>query len=183
MFHLAQFIAACRTAAAADHPTLAVREVLQRAIADPSAIDAALGTEPPRMGETTRYDFLHQASDLTVLKVVLAGAVRSPPHNHLTWAVIGMYRGAERSVFYRCRDGGLIECGGHELRPGETMVLDSEAIHGIANPLDEPSFALHVYGASLANPARSLWHPVTLREEGFSVAALQAYERQMTPGR
>jgi predicted metal-dependent enzyme (double-stranded beta helix superfamily) len=63
-------------------------------ICDPAAIEAALRTEGQIDRNAAQYTFLHQSSDLTVIKVVMPGQLESPPHNHLAWVVIGMYRGA-----------------------------------------------------------------------------------------
>ena len=65
MFDLDQFVADCRSALAADRSPKHVREVVARAVSDPTSVLKGLG-EPTRAGLNTLY----QSSDLTVLNVV-----------------------------------------------------------------------------------------------------------------
>ena len=161
-------------------PPFVVSEILSLLIQSPESIDAFLGPGNPEENETAQYQFLHQSPELTILRVIMPEHLQSPPHNHLVWAVIGMYRGRENNVFYR-RDGARIEKVGHRnLVAPEVMVLAPDTIHGISNPLAQRSYALHVYGGALANPARSLWNPFTFGEEPFRLPELLKYEREMT---
>jgi predicted metal-dependent enzyme (double-stranded beta helix superfamily) len=179
MFTTAQFIDDCRNALAMSEPTVAVNRILAEAIKDPGAIDAAIGPGDPSENESAQYHFLHQSPELTIMRVIMPEHLQSPPHNHLVWAVIGMYRGGENNVFYRRNGERIEESGRHNLSAPEVMELAADIIHGISNPLDRRSYALHVYGGSLANPARSLWNPFTLREEPFQLPAMLQYEREM----
>jgi len=92
--YLPNFIEACRTALKQPDPAHAVWSIMSAIICDPAAIEAALRTEGQIDRNAAQYTFLHQSSDLTVMKVVMPGQLESPPHNHLAWVVIGMYRGA-----------------------------------------------------------------------------------------
>ena len=58
---LEQFIADCKTAVTDRAPTKAVREVVERAVADPAALLKALGT--PERGGVNR---IHVSDDLTL---------------------------------------------------------------------------------------------------------------------
>src|SRR5262245_29943070 len=75
-FDLDDFLDACRTAMADDDGRRAVREVVRKAMEDPTAVGEAL---KPEMGGFT---LLHHAADLTVLHVVWAPGMRIYPHNH-----------------------------------------------------------------------------------------------------
>ncbi len=178
-FELAGFIEACRSAQRSADPSLEVERLMSQALAKPKVMAAALGAGEPASGHSADYVFLHQSAELTVLKVAMPGKLRSPPHNHFTWAVVGMYAGEEDNVFYRREGSRIVESGRRRLVAPQAMRLARDTIHGIANPLPRPSHALHVYGASLANPARSLWNPFTLEEEPFQVPAMLAYEREL----
>ncbi len=180
MFTISRFIADCHSALATSDPALAVSEILADAIADPAAIDAELGPGDPMANESAQYDFLHQSPELTILRVIMPEYLQSPPHNHLVWAVIGMYRGREDNVFYRRQDDHIAATAHRNLFAPEVLVLPADTIHGIANPLPEQSFGLHVYGGTLANPARSLWDPFTLAEKPFQLPVMLQYEREMT---
>src|SRR3546814_1116428 len=106
MFDLDRFIADFRAALreSADHKP--VREVVARAVAEPSAVLKGLG-EPQRAG----IQKLHHADDLTVLNVVWAPRMTIMPHNHRMWAVIGIYTGREDNVFWRRVPDGQDEIG------------------------------------------------------------------------
>jgi predicted metal-dependent enzyme (double-stranded beta helix superfamily) len=95
MFDIEQFLAECRAAITESEPRAAVRQVLERAVAAPEHVAAALPTE--RAGVVPLYT----ADDLSVLHVVWAPGMRFRPHNHLMWAAIGMYGGQEDNAFYR----------------------------------------------------------------------------------
>ncbi len=179
MFDLSRFIEACQSLLRIDDPSRAIEGLMSRALIDAGAMEAALGSGEPKNTHSADYTFLHQSPDLTVLKVGMPGALMSPPHNHLTWVVVGMYCGQEENIFYRRESARIVEMGWRRLVAPEVMRLAPDAIHGIANPLPQASHALHVYGASLANPARSLWNPFTLEEERFEVPAMLEYERQL----
>jgi len=179
MFTVPAFIDAVRSSIASPDPAESVFRLLSEAISQPAAVDAALQAEGLVTPDRPQYAVLHQSADLTVLHVVLPGGLEGPPHNHLAWVAIGMMRGREESIQYRRSGAGLVETGRQELRAPGVMVLPADAIHRIRNPLAERSHALHVYGGSLANPARSLWNPFTMREERFDIAALERYEQEM----
>ena len=179
MFDLSRFTESCRQALQAADAAAAVQIIVRDAVGDPKSIAAVFGKGRADTDTTAQYTFLHQSHDLTIMQVIAPRRFRSPPHNHLVWAVIGMYEGCERSTFYR-RDGTrLREDSVHDVTAPEVIPLTQDAIHGIANPLDRPSYALHVYGGTLANPARSIWNPFTFEEEPFQLATLSKYEEAM----
>lgn len=179
MLSLSHFVDACRGALEESDPPLAVRYLIAKAVGDPAAIEASLGRELCRQSEAFIYLFLHQSPSLTILNAVMPPRLQSPPHNHLPWAVIGLYSGRENNIFYRREGNRIIESGRRGLGPQDAMVLDADTIHSIANPLPHRSYALHVYGGILDNPARSLWNLFTLEEEPFHLPTLLKYERKM----
>ncbi len=181
MFKLSQFIRACEAALRRPDPCQAVREIVAQAMQNPSALEAALVQTPPAADEQTgQYIFLHRAPDLAILNVIMPPRLLSPPHNHLTWAVIGIYKGQENNIFYRRAGGCLAESRRQDVAGPRVIVLDEEAIHSIANPLPERSCGLQIYGDALDNPRRSLWNPFTWEEEAFQLQNYLQYEREMT---
>ena len=94
MFDLEQFTADCRAALAADSSHRLVREVVTRAVSDPSAVLKGIG-EPKR----SEVQKLYHAPDLTILNVIWGPMMTIMPHNHQMWAVIGIYTGREDNVF------------------------------------------------------------------------------------
>lgn len=93
------------------------------------------------------------------------------PHNHLMWAVIGVYTGREENIFWRRlpnAKGGRIEAAGAKslgLRDAEPLGRD--IIHTVTNPLPRLTGAIHVYGGDFYGAARSEWDPETLSERRY----------------
>ena len=83
-----QLIHDCAAAASDTAPTKAVREILARAVSNPTDLIQTLG-EPTR-AEIQR---LHVSDELTVLNVIWAQCMTLMPHNHNMWATIGVYGG------------------------------------------------------------------------------------------
>jgi predicted metal-dependent enzyme (double-stranded beta helix superfamily) len=161
MFDLDTFLSDCLAANAADQPRLAVKEVLDRAVSDPAGVAAAL---PPDRAQLTK---LHVADDLTVLQVVWGPGQRIRPHDHLTWATIGIYSGGEDNSFYRRADGGLAESGGRSLRPSDSCLLGDDTIHAVHNPTTEFAGAIHIYGGNFFEIERSEFDPETFEERPY----------------
>jgi predicted metal-dependent enzyme (double-stranded beta helix superfamily) len=152
VFDLHDFISGCRAAAVQREPVGGVRALLAAALSDCSSIADAL--------PVTRAELcpLYSGADVTIVKVVWAPGMEFPPHNHLTWACNGIYRGAEHNVLYRLVDGALVETGVLDLREGDVGVLSDDAIHSVTNPrASDFSAAIHVYGGDFASLPRSNW--------------------------
>lgn len=166
MFDVDQLVGECQGAIAEGEPHRAVREILERRMADTTAVGDAL---QPRMGG---LDILYSAPDLTVIHFVWAPNMTLYPHDHRMWAVIGIYAGQEDNVFYRRspeQPATVIETAGKELRAGDVLVLGKEAIHGVQNPLGRVTGAIHVYGGDFVNEPRSQWGPGPLEERPFDL--------------
>ena len=136
-----------RHAAAGGGDPLAVRDVLERLVAQPGA--------PGGDADRTRYERLYSDENLTILHLVLPPGLASPIHDHRMWAVVGVYAGQEDNSFYRRSAAGLESSGGRELRAGDVVVLGDKTIHAIENPRDSYVAAIHVYGGDLFGSARS----------------------------
>jgi predicted metal-dependent enzyme (double-stranded beta helix superfamily) len=163
MFDLDQFIADCRAALATGKSHKHVREVVARAVHDPSSVLRGLG-EPKRAG----VHKLYQSNDLTILNVLWAPMMTILPHNHYMWAVIGIYTGREDNIFWRRipGSGGRVEAAGAKaLCEKDAEPLGPNIIHSVTNPIPRFTGAIHVYGGDFFNPARrSEWDPETLLE-------------------
>ena len=94
MFEVGRFIEDCREALREDDTHGAVRGVVERAVAHPDDVLRGLG-EPTRAG----VDTIYQGEDLTILNVLWGPRMTMHPHNHLMWAVIGIYGGQEDNTF------------------------------------------------------------------------------------
>src|SRR5581483_9053277 len=167
VFDVDTLVADCQVARQETEPHRAVREVLERAMADARAVADAFR---PRMGG---LNVLHSAPDLTVLHVVWAPGMVLFPHDHLMWAAIGIYSGQEDNTFFRRQPGqptSITQTGGKELRTSDVLLLGKDAIHGVTNPLDRITGAIHVYGGDFVNQPRSQWGPGTREERPYNMA-------------
>jgi predicted metal-dependent enzyme (double-stranded beta helix superfamily) len=164
MFDLDRFVADCRAALSERTSEIAVKEVVARAVAEPSDIERVLGT--PTAGGIAR---LHHSPELTILNVVWTPGMAIYPHDHQLWAVIGLYGGREDNTFYRRGSQGLVEAGAKQLEVRDAAVLGRDVIHAVANPLREFTGAIHVYGGDFFAVSRSDWDPDTLEERPYDV--------------
>ena len=165
MLNLDQFVADCRAALAERSPELAIREILERVVADPSSVEAALGT--PRQAQITP---LHHDRDLTILNIVWTPGMAVYPHDHRMWALIGLYGGREDNTFYRRSPEGLQVAGGKQLETGDASLLGPAIIHAVQNPLRIFTGAIHIYGGDFFATPRSDWDPETLEERPYDIA-------------
>ena len=167
MFELDRFIEDCRAAIGADPSHKAAREVVARAVADPAGVLGGLG-EPKRAEVQTLY----HAPELTILNVVWGPRMTIMPHNHLMWAVIGIYTGREDNIWWRRlpEDRRRIEAAGAKsLGERDVAPLGPDIIHTVTNPLSRLTGAIHVYGGDFFAVARSEWDPETLLERDYDV--------------
>jgi predicted metal-dependent enzyme (double-stranded beta helix superfamily) len=168
MFDIEAFVADCRSALGEATPALAIKELVDRAVAEPDEIDAALGA-PAKGGLRT----LHRSNDLTVLQFVWPPGVVLFPHDHRMWAANGIYGGGEENTFYRRTPDGIRVTGGKQLAAGDVALLGDDAIHAVANPHRSYTAAIHVYGGDYFATPRSQWDPTSLREQPFDVEAVR----------
>lgn len=175
MLNLDQFVADCRDALAQDRGGLAVREVVARAVSEPSSVLAALGE--PKRGGVTR---IHQSQELTILNVVWAPMMTIFPHNHNMWAVIGIYTGREDNMFWRRLPGErerVEAAGAKSLSEKDAAPLGRDIIHSVTNPIGRYTGAIHVYGGDFFNAPRSEWDPESLLECPYDVQrAMKLFE-------
>jgi predicted metal-dependent enzyme (double-stranded beta helix superfamily) len=168
MFDLQQFIADCRLALAEDQSHKSVREVVARAVSDPSSVLKGLGE--PRRAEVQK---LYQSEDLTILNVIWGPRMTIMPHNHQMWAVIGVYIGREDNIFWRRipsgENGKLEAAGARALCEKDAELLGRNIIHSVTNPISRLTGAIHVYGGDFFGAARSEWDPETLLERRYDV--------------
>jgi predicted metal-dependent enzyme (double-stranded beta helix superfamily) len=180
MFDLDGFIAECRAAVTLDPSHKSVREIVARAVSEPTAVIAGLGA--PTRAELQK---LYSSAELTILNVIWGPGMTIMPHNHLMWAVIGIYTGREDNIFWRRlagQDGGRIEAAGAKsLAERDVEPLGRDIIHTVTNPLPRFTGAIHVYGGDFFAASRSEWDPETLLEQPFDIEKnLRLFERANT---
>jgi predicted metal-dependent enzyme (double-stranded beta helix superfamily) len=164
MFDVAEFVVQCKHALTEHTPELAIKELVERLVADPEPVSSQLGP-----ADTAGLTALYRGDDLTILRVIWAPGMTLYPHEHRMWAVIGLYGGEEENAFFRRNPAGLQRAGGKDLRQREVVLLGDEVIHAVTNPLGIPAEAIHIYGGDFFATPRSEWDPVTLEEREFQV--------------
>jgi 3-mercaptopropionate dioxygenase len=120
--------------------------------------DRAPGTD------TYRQHLLHVSPDrrLSVVALVWLPGQTTPIHDHVSWCVVGVYRGVEREERY-----DLVEAGGRRyLRPAgcvlaprghiETLVPPDGDIHSVTAAGRETAISIHVYGADIERLGSSI---------------------------
>jgi predicted metal-dependent enzyme (double-stranded beta helix superfamily) len=147
----------------------------ERLIDDPHAIaerlrpllatDGWLAPEHQLAGrDTYRQHLLHVSRDrrLSVVALVWLPGQSTPIHDHVSWCVVGVYRGVEREVHYRLveRDEErlLVPVGEFEARAGhvEALVPPAENIHSVMAAGEGKTISIHVYGADIERLGSSI---------------------------
>lgn len=153
-----QFIAAIRNAHAE-----AGRDAVRATLADYLQV---WDGPPGWVGPLERGDFsvLYRDDELTIMNIIWPKGVITEPHNHNSWAVIGIYQGREDNLLW-ARDGdGIKPVGAITLTAGETYAMSADDIHTAFNPSQSFTGAIHIYeGDFLTTPKRE-WDPVTHAE-------------------
>ena len=92
----------------------------------------------------------------------------TPIHDHLTWAVVGVYEGEERESIYRRTDDAsnsrkarLSLVSERVNKKGDVTVLGKAGIHRIDNVSNSPSMSIHMYGLDIGTTERHSYNPVT----------------------
>ena len=173
MFDTERFIEDCLAALRETNAQGAVQELVHRAVSAPGEVERAVGT-PATAGITT----LHRSDDLTILNVIWAPQMAIYPHDHRTWAVIGIYGGQEDNTFYRRQKQGkgLERVNGRSLSEEDAMSLGPDAIHAVTNPRRAFTGAIHVYGGDFFAIERSEWDSPAAAEQRYSVdRAMQTF--------
>jgi predicted metal-dependent enzyme (double-stranded beta helix superfamily) len=168
MFDLDRFTADCRAAVAEDPSHKLVREVVERAVADPAGVLKGIGE--PRLG---CVEALYRGDDLTILNVVWPPLFTIMPHEHRMWAVIGVYTGGEDNMFWRrvgkAGSTKVEAAGGCALRVGDAEPLGRDIVHSVTNPIARLTGAIHVYGGDFFAVQRSEWDAETLAERPYDI--------------
>jgi predicted metal-dependent enzyme (double-stranded beta helix superfamily) len=161
MFDLDELIKECEQALAENDSRRAIREVLDRTVAESSAVADVL--EHDRAG----LNLLHRSETLTILNVVWGPGMVLQPHEHRMWAAIGIYAGQEDNAFFRRNGETIAPSGGKELHESDVLMLGDDAIHSVSNPRRTHTGAIHIYGGDFVSTPRSEWDPITMTERPY----------------
>jgi 3-mercaptopropionate dioxygenase len=131
--------------------------------------------EIPREAFTPRKDrfamnLLHMPEDeaFSIIGGVWHPGQSTPIHDHLTWALIGVYEGEEREGLFRRTDDGSnpkiarVEMVSERInKKGHVTVLGHSGIHRVDNVSLKPALSIHIYGRDIGNAERHSYDPVT----------------------
>ena len=126
--------------------------------------------------DTYRQHLLHvsECRRLSVVALVWLPGQRTLIHDHVSWCVVGVYRGTEREVHYRLVDGGrrLEPVAVFDAPAGhvETLVPPAENIHSVEAAGSGKTISIHVYGADIERLGSSVLRQFDHLEE-FAAAA------------
>ena len=144
-----------------------VKPLLERLIRSPGSVPTEAFT--PR-NDRFAMNLIHMPSDemFSIIGGVWHPAQTTPIHDHLTWALIGVYDGEEREALFRRTDDGSnpkiakIEKVSERINTkGHVTALGHRGIHRVDNISGRPTTSIHVYGRDLGNTERHSYDPVT----------------------
>lgn len=135
-------------------------------------------------GSTYRQYLLHcdASQRFSVVSFVWGPGQRTPIHDHMTWGMVGMLRGAEVSIaMHPCAEGGPVRAGTVDrLEAGAVITFrpDDGDVHVVENALaDRPSISIHVYGGNIGRIRRHVFDPSTSAPGDF----VSGYTNEVVP--
>ena len=141
--------------------------VLERLVSSPASVPAKAFT--PRK-DRFAMNLLQMPEDEAYS--IIGGAwypgQTTPIHDHLTWALIGVYEGEEREALFRRTDDGsnlklakIQQVSERVHKKGHVTVLGHSGIHRVDNISLKPTLSVHVYGRDIGHAERHTYDPVT----------------------
>lgn len=153
-----------RDAAAGANAPADVVTLLKQAVADPASVAAGMPEYPDD------DVVLFEDDSVSIWHCRFQPNFLVPPHDHQTWATIGVYQGTEINRFYVRDDDALVHRSTKCLGPGNVISIGPNGIHTVQAEGDEPSCAIHVYLAALTTIERSLFDWYTGEPSPFTDA-------------
>ena len=128
------------------------------------SVDDWLPDEYARPGPERYQQYLLHADSrqqFSIVSFVWGPGQETPVHDHRTWGLIGMLRGAETSQGYALSPGALRAEGAAErLEPGQVIAVSPRIgdLHQVRNAYsDRTSISIHVYGANIGAVRRAVY--------------------------
>lgn len=117
----------------------------------------------------------------SVVSFVWGPGQATPVHDHRTWGLIGMLRGAETAQgFARAPDGRLLPEGAPvRLEPGQVEAVSPRVgdIHQVSNAYaDRTSISIHVYGGNIGAVRRAVY-----ADDGQEKPFISGYTNRQLP--
>jgi predicted metal-dependent enzyme (double-stranded beta helix superfamily) len=104
-----------------------------------------------------RQHILHVEPDesFSIVALVWLPGQATQIHDHVSWCVVGVYRGEEQETTYELRDADcdphLVATGAHANPSGSIASLVPPGdVHRVSNGSDDLAVSLHIYGADIS---------------------------------
>ena len=125
--------------------------LLRRALDDPALLEPR-HQEPAPDRYRQHVVHVHPGGLYSVVALVWKPGQATAIHDHVTWCVVGVWRGLERELGFVRRGPWLVRSGETMCRPGDVSVLvpPEEDIHRVENAGDTLAVSIHVYGADIS---------------------------------
>jgi 3-mercaptopropionate dioxygenase len=146
---------------------LHLRPALEKLVGSPGSVPAKAFT--PRK-DRFAMNLLRMPEDeaYSIIGGVWHPGQTTPIHDHLTWALIGVYEGEEREALFRRTDDGsnpriarIQQVSERVNKKGHVTVLGHSGIHRVDNISIKPTTSVHIYGRDIGNAERHSYDPVT----------------------
>jgi predicted metal-dependent enzyme (double-stranded beta helix superfamily) len=158
----------------------ALRPHFETLLADPTWLPDRYAQPGPSRGAGGGIEqwLLFRAADrsLTLFSLVVPPWESTPVHDHLTWGLVGLYRGRQEELVYRRVDDGadpthatLELTARRTLRPGDVYQLmpPAEDIHAVSTISARPSISIHLLGRDMGSILRHVFEPHRRRVRPF----------------
>jgi predicted metal-dependent enzyme (double-stranded beta helix superfamily) len=106
----------------------------------------------------------------SVVSFVWGPGQKTPIHDHTTWGLIGMLRGAEVSHGFEMAGGKPQPTDSERLEPGDVAMVSPHIgdVHQVANAFDDQvSISIHVYGGDIGAIERHVFAAETGEPKNF----------------
>jgi 3-mercaptopropionate dioxygenase len=146
---------------------LHLKPALEKLVSSPGSVPAKAFT--PRK-DRFAMNLLQMPEDeaYSIIGGVWHPGQTTPIHDHLTWALIGVYEGEEREALFRRTDDGsnpkiarIQQVSERVNKKGHVTVFGHTGIHRVDNISLRPTTSVHIYGRDIGNGERHAYDPVT----------------------
>ncbi len=171
-FSYSDFVKDARAAATSEHPTKAVRALLEETIKNPE-----LAAEKFRGGGEVEVQ-LFEDDTVSIWSCCFRPEFVMPPHEHKMDVHIGVVSGGEKNIMFRREGGSLKHVSTKVVNPGEVLSLGADGIHAVTADGGKPSHALHVYLGPLMQVKRDLFDWQSGEPVDFTMENFEAMKRR-----
>jgi len=146
---------------------LHLKPALEKLVSSPASVPAKAFTPRKDRFAMTLIQ-MPQDEAYSIIGGVWHPGQTTPIHDHLTWAIIGVYEGEEREALFRRTDDGsnpelakVQQVSERVNKKGHVTVLGHSGIHRVDNISLKPALSVHIYGRDIGNTERHSYDPVT----------------------